>query len=43
MTETQMSETAHGLGFPDVAHISPYFRKEEGMSPLKRRKACLCR
>jgi LacI family transcriptional regulator len=45
LTETQMSisEIAHSLGFPDVAHISRYFRREKGMSPLKYRKDYLHR
>lgn len=45
LTETQMSisEIARSLGFPDVAHISRYFRKEKGMSPLKYRKDYLRR
>jgi LacI family transcriptional regulator len=45
LTQTQMSisEIACSLGFADVAHISRYFRKEKGMSPLKYRKDYLGR
>jgi LacI family transcriptional regulator len=40
-TEMSISEMAQVLGFPDVAHISRYFRKEKGMSPLTYRKKYL--
>ena len=33
-TEMSISEIAQVLGFPDVAHVSRYFSKEKGMSPL---------
>ncbi|MHC4517274.1 MAG: XylR family transcriptional regulator [Planctomycetota bacterium] len=40
LTETQMpvSEIARELDFPDVAHLSRYFRKATGLSPLQYRK-----
>ena len=40
LAETQMSvsEIAHKLGFPDVAHLSRYFHKATGLSPLQYRK-----
>jgi len=40
LSETTMSisEIAQALGFPDVAHISRYFRREKGISPLTYRK-----
>jgi LacI family transcriptional regulator len=37
-TEMPISEIADALGFPSVAHVSRYFRKEKGMSPLKYRR-----
>jgi AraC-like DNA-binding protein len=40
-TEMSISEIAQVLGFPDVAHISRYFRKEKKMSPLTYRKKYL--
>jgi AraC-like DNA-binding protein len=40
-TEMSISEIAYILGFPDVAHISRYFSKEKGMSPLVYRKKYL--
>ncbi len=40
-TDMSISEIAQVLGFPDVAHISRYFRKEKGMSPLTYRKKYL--
>jgi len=33
-----VSEIARKLGFPDVAHLSRYFRKATGLSPLRYRK-----
>jgi len=43
LSETTMSisEIAQALGFSDVAHISRYFRREKGMSPLVYRKRYL--
>jgi len=43
LAETVMpiSEIAQALGFSDVAHISRYFRREKGMSPLAYRKRYL--
>jgi len=40
LAETQMSvsEIAHKLGFSDVAHLSRYFHKATGLSPLQYRK-----
>jgi len=40
LTETQMpiSQIARELDFPDVAHLSRYFRKATGFSPLQYRK-----
>jgi len=40
LAETQMpiSDIADALEFPSVAHISRYFSKEKGMSPLKYRR-----
>ena len=40
LTETQMSisEMADALDFDDVTHLSRYFRKEKGLSPLQYRK-----
>jgi transcriptional regulator GlxA family with amidase domain len=40
LTETQMpiSQIARELDFPDVAHLSRYFRKATGLSPLQYRK-----
>jgi len=40
LTETQMpiSEIARELDFPDVAHLSRYFRRATGLSPLQYRK-----
>ena len=40
LTETQMpiSEIARELAFPDVAHLSRYFRRATGLSPLQYRK-----
>lgn len=40
-TEMSISEIARVLGFPDVAHVSRYFCKEKGMSPLVYRKKYL--
>jgi LacI family transcriptional regulator len=40
-TEMSVSEIAQVLGFPDVAHVSRYFSKEKGMSPLAYRKQYL--
>ena len=40
-TEMSVSEIAKNLGFPEVEHISRYFRKEKGMSPLAYRKKYL--
>ena len=40
-TEMSISEIALVLGFPDVAHVSRYFSKEKGMSPLTYRKKYL--
>lgn len=37
-TTMSISEIAQALGFPDVAHISRYFRREKGVSPLTYRK-----
>jgi LacI family transcriptional regulator len=37
-TGMSISEIAQALGFSDVAHISRYFRREKGMSPLAYRK-----
>ena len=37
-TTMSISDIAHALGFSDVAHISRYFRREKGMSPLAYRK-----
>jgi LacI family transcriptional regulator len=43
LTETAMSisDIAQALGFSDMAHISRYFRREKGMSPLAYRKRYL--
>lgn len=40
LTETQMpvAQVAHELNFPDVAHLSRYFRKARGLSPSQYRK-----
>jgi LacI family transcriptional regulator len=40
LSETQMSisDIAHALDFDDVTHLSRYFRKEKGLSPLQYRK-----
>jgi len=40
LSETQMSisEIAQALDFDDVTHLSRYFRKEKGLSPLQYRK-----
>jgi LacI family transcriptional regulator len=40
LSETQLSisEIAHALDFDDVTHLSRYFRKEKGLSPLQYRK-----
>jgi len=40
LTETQMpiAQIAHELDFPDVAHLSRYFRKAKGLSPAQYRK-----
>jgi len=40
LSETQMSisEIAQALDFDDVTHLSRYFRKEMGLSPLQYRK-----
>lgn len=40
-TEMSISEIARIFGFPEVAHISRYFSKEKGMSPLVYRKKYL--
>ena len=40
-TEMSISEIAEVLGFPDVAHVSRYFSKEKGMSPLVYRRQYL--
>ena len=40
-TVMSISEIAQALGFSDVAHISRYFRREKGMSPLAYRKRYL--
>jgi LacI family transcriptional regulator len=37
-TAMSISEIAQALGFSDAAHISRYFRREKGMSPLAYRK-----
>lgn len=37
-TAMSISEIAQALGFSDAAHISRYFRREQGMSPLAYRK-----
>jgi AraC-like DNA-binding protein len=36
-----ISDIAQALGFSDMAHISRYFRREKGMSPLAYRKRYL--
>jgi LacI family transcriptional regulator len=43
LAETAMpiSDIAQALGFPDVAHISRYFSREKGISPLAYRKRYL--
>ena len=40
LTETQMpiAQIAHELDFPDVAHLSRYFRRATSLSPLQYRK-----
>jgi len=40
-TTMSISDIAQTLGFSDVAHISRYFRREKGMSPLAYRKRYL--
>jgi len=40
-TAMSISEIAQALGFSDVAHVSRYFKREIGMSPLTYRKRYL--
>jgi LacI family transcriptional regulator len=40
-TQKSVSDIATALGFPDAAHVSRFFRKARGVSPIAYRKQCL--
>lgn len=39
-TQKNVGEIARALGFPDAAHVSRFFRKAKGISPMTYRRQC---